>query len=133
MREAVIGEKAGWRGARREDVPGGPLTDEQRSQTAFSPITLRAAGLLAWGLVVACVTARCRGMARAARTSARSASPQSQIPSRSTSRHFQTGSKETLKNDLNHEWTRMNTNGNRLLAQVIRVHSRSFVVKPVLP
>ncbi len=43
------------------------------------------------------------------------------------------GAKETLKNDLNHEWTRINTNGNRLLAQVIRVDSCPFVVKSALP
>ena len=45
-RGAVFGEKAGWRGATKENTPCGSSTEEQRSQTAFSPKTLRAAGLL---------------------------------------------------------------------------------------
>ena len=58
-RSAVIEQKAGWQGATKENTLHGSSTQEQRSQTAFCSITLRAAGLLAWGLVVACVTARC--------------------------------------------------------------------------
>ena len=79
-RGAVIGQKAGWRGATRETALrvsarlrfGKPIcrtweahtlygssTEEQRSQTAFCAKTLRAADLLPWGFVVACVTARC--------------------------------------------------------------------------
>src|SRR5687767_4357632 len=41
----VFGEKAGWRGATKENIPSGSLTEEQQSQAAFSPKTLRAAGL----------------------------------------------------------------------------------------
>src|SRR5713101_8130447 len=36
-RGAVFVEKAGWRGATKENIPGGSSTEEQRSQTAFSP------------------------------------------------------------------------------------------------
>ena len=95
-RSAVIGQKAGWQGATKENTLHGSSTEEQRSQTAFCSITLRAAGLLAWGLVVACVTARCRGMARAARTSARSASPQSPNPQ---PQHLSPFSDRLLAND----------------------------------
>src|SRR5713226_2601399 len=58
-RGAVFGEKAGWRGATKENIPGGSSTEEQRSQTAFSPKTLRAAGLLSVAGVGSVVTARC--------------------------------------------------------------------------
>ncbi len=58
-RGAVIERNTGWRGATKENPPRGSSTEEQRSRTAFGSITLRAAGLLAWGFVVACVTARC--------------------------------------------------------------------------
>src|SRR5216683_2843114 len=58
-RGAVFGEKAGWRGATKENIPGGSSTEEQRSQTAFSPKTLRAPGLLSLAGVGSVVTARC--------------------------------------------------------------------------
>src|SRR2546427_5395206 len=58
-RGAVFGEKAGWRGATKENIPGGSSTEEQRSQTAFSPKTLRAAGLLSVAGVGSFLTARC--------------------------------------------------------------------------
>src|SRR5437879_13257196 len=45
-RGPVFGQKAGWRGATREHTRHGSVTEEQRSQTAFCPKTLRAAGLL---------------------------------------------------------------------------------------
>ena len=57
-RGAVFVGKAGWRGATKENTPCGSSTEEQRSQTAFPTKTLRAAGLLDWGFVVANVTAR---------------------------------------------------------------------------
>src|SRR5258708_7448335 len=58
-RGAVFGEKAGWRGATKENIPGGSSTEEQRSQTAFSAKTLRAAGLLSVAGVASFLTARC--------------------------------------------------------------------------
>src|SRR5712691_4838821 len=58
-RGAVFGEKAGWRGATKENIPGGSSTEEQRSQTAFSPKTLRAAGLLSVASVDSFLTAHC--------------------------------------------------------------------------
>src|SRR6266436_1039794 len=58
-RGAVFGEKAGWRGATKENIPGGSSTEEQRSQPAFSTKTLRAAGLLPVAGVGSAVTARC--------------------------------------------------------------------------
>src|SRR5258708_1298958 len=58
-RVAVFGEKAGWRGATKENIPGGSSTEEQRSQTAFSAKTLRAAGLLSLAGVGSFLTARC--------------------------------------------------------------------------
>src|SRR6266702_6804826 len=58
-RGAVFAEKAGWRGATKENIPGGSSTKEQRSQTAFSPKTLRAAGLLSVAGVGSFLTARC--------------------------------------------------------------------------
>src|SRR5260370_11673686 len=58
MRGAVLGEKAGWRGATKENIPGGSSTEEQRSQTAFSAKTLRAAGLLPVAGVDSFLTAR---------------------------------------------------------------------------
>ncbi len=64
-RSAVLEEKAGWRGTTKENILGGSSTEEQRSQTAFSAKTLRAAGLLAVGSVGSVVTARC-GNARTA-------------------------------------------------------------------
>src|SRR6266849_4771703 len=56
-RGAVFGEKAGWQ-ARRRRIS---LVDlqEQRSQTAFSAKTLRAAGLLSVAGVGSFLTARC--------------------------------------------------------------------------
>jgi L-rhamnose mutarotase len=59
MKGAVFAEKAEWRGATRENIPGGSSTEEQRSQTAFSAKTLRAAGLLPMACVGSAVTARC--------------------------------------------------------------------------
>src|SRR6266446_1476432 len=58
-RGAVFGEKAGWRGATKENIPGGSSTEEQRSQTAFSAKTLQAAGLLSVAGVGSFLTARC--------------------------------------------------------------------------
>src|SRR6267378_6335203 len=58
-RGAAFGEKAGWRGATKENIPGGSSTEEQRSQTAFSAKTLRAAGLLSVAGVGSFLTARC--------------------------------------------------------------------------
>src|SRR6266446_5202044 len=58
-RGAVFGEKAGWRGATKENIPGGSSTEEQRSQTVFSAKTLRAAGLLSVAGVGSFLTARC--------------------------------------------------------------------------
>src|SRR3989442_15739744 len=58
-RGAVFGEKAGWRDATKENIPGGSSTEEQRSQTAFSAKTLRAAGLLSVAGVGSFLTARC--------------------------------------------------------------------------
>src|SRR6185503_4778886 len=57
--DAVFGEKAGWRGATKENIPGVSSTEEQRSQTAFSAKTLRAAVLLPVDCVGLAVTARC--------------------------------------------------------------------------
>ena len=55
----VFVEKAGWRGATREHPRSGAVTEEQRSQPAFSAKTLRAAGLLPAASVGSAVTARC--------------------------------------------------------------------------
>ena len=55
----VFAEKAGWRGATREDPRSGAVTEEQRSQPAFSAKTLRAAVLLSAARVGEAVTARC--------------------------------------------------------------------------
>jgi len=57
--DAVFEEKAGWRGATKENTLHGSSTEEQRSQTAFSSIILRTAGLLAGSFVVVAVIARC--------------------------------------------------------------------------
>jgi len=46
-------------GATKENIPGGSSTEEQRSQTAFCPKTLRAAGLLPVASVGSFLTARC--------------------------------------------------------------------------
>src|SRR6266705_4311657 len=46
-------------GATKENIPGGSSTEEQRSQTAFSAKTLRAAGLLSVAGVGSFLTARC--------------------------------------------------------------------------
>src|SRR3989442_14759517 len=46
-------------GAMKENIPGGSSTEEQQSQTAFSPKTLRAAGLLSVAGVGSFLTARC--------------------------------------------------------------------------
>src|SRR5713101_4379582 len=92
-RGAVFGEKAGWRGATKEALRA--ATTEQlrkhsragRSQTAFSPKTLRAAGLLSVAGVGSFLTARC-GALRAAKA----ALATTKIPRRSAPRSFQTGS-----------------------------------------
>lgn len=55
---AVFEQKAGWRGATKENTPCGSSTEEQRSQTAFCSKTLRAVGLLALTRVGSVVTAR---------------------------------------------------------------------------
>jgi hypothetical protein len=55
----VFEGKAGWRGATRENIPGGSSTEEQRSQTVFPSKTLRAAGLLAVVGVGSVLAARC--------------------------------------------------------------------------
>jgi hypothetical protein len=55
----VFEGKAGWRGATKENIPGGSSTEEQQSQTAFPSKTLRAAGLLAVPGVGLVVAARC--------------------------------------------------------------------------
>ena len=60
-RGAVFAEKAVWRGATKENIPGGSSTEEQRSQTAFDAKTLRAAVLLFVAFVGSAVTARCGG------------------------------------------------------------------------
>ena len=86
-RGAVFGEKAGWRGATKENIPGGSSTEEQRSQPAFSAKTLRAAGLLSVAGVGSFLTARC-GALRAAKAALATA----KIPRRSAPRSFQTGS-----------------------------------------
>src|SRR6185312_7519606 len=78
--DAVFGEKAGWRGATKETamrdsaltqfeqltgraweahIPGVSSTEKQRSQTAFSAKTLRAAVLLPVDCVGLAVTAHC--------------------------------------------------------------------------
>src|SRR5258706_14447524 len=46
-------------GATKENIPGGSSTEEQRSQTAFSAKTLRAAGLLSVAGVGSFLTAHC--------------------------------------------------------------------------
>ena len=57
-RSAVFAQQVGWRGVKRENTRHGSSTEEQRSQPACCMKTLRAAGLLEWGFVVAGVTAR---------------------------------------------------------------------------
>ena len=56
-RGAVFEERAGWRGATRENTLYGSSTEEQRSQAALFSKTLRAAGLLSAGRVGSVVTA----------------------------------------------------------------------------
>jgi len=58
-RSAVFAEKVGWRGAMKENIACGSSTAKQRSQTAVSAKSLRAAGLLALSGVGSVVTARC--------------------------------------------------------------------------
>src|SRR6266481_5040889 len=74
-------------GATKENIPGGSSTEEQRSQMAFSPKTLRAAGLLSVAGVDSFLTARC-GALRAAKAALATA----KIPRRSAPRSFQIGS-----------------------------------------
>src|SRR5215212_8598488 len=54
---AVFGPQAGWRGATKENILYGSSTEEQRSQPACGPKTLRAAGLLSVAGVGAVLTA----------------------------------------------------------------------------
>jgi hypothetical protein len=56
-RGAVFEQRAGWRGATRENTLHGSSTEEQRSQPAVCSKTLRAAGLLSVGRVGSVVTA----------------------------------------------------------------------------
>src|SRR5271154_5405483 len=56
-RGAVFEQRAGGRGATRENTLHGSSTEEQRSQPAVCSKTLRAAGLLAVGRVGSVVTA----------------------------------------------------------------------------
>src|SRR5215204_4057161 len=56
---AVFALQVGWRGATKENIPGGSSTEEQRSQPACGAKTLRAAGLLPVGFVGSVLTARC--------------------------------------------------------------------------
>jgi hypothetical protein len=56
--DAVFEEKAGWRGATKENTPRGSSTEEQRSQTAFASKILRTARLSARSFAVAAVIAR---------------------------------------------------------------------------
>lgn len=58
-RDAVFVPEAGWHGATRENTPSGSSTEEQRPQPALGAKTLRAAGLLSRGCVVAYATAHC--------------------------------------------------------------------------
>src|SRR5215207_1682396 len=51
--------QAGWRGATKENIPGGSSTEEQRSQPACGAKTLRTAGLLSVAGVGSVLTARC--------------------------------------------------------------------------
>lgn len=85
-RGAVFAEKTGWRGATKENIPGGSSTEEQRSQPAFSAKNLRAAGLL-FAPALARPLQPAAGMARASPPW-----PTAKIPSRSTPPNFQTGS-----------------------------------------
>jgi hypothetical protein len=59
-RDAVFAEKAGWRGATREDIRSDLRPRKQRSQTVFSAKTLRAAVLLAGAGVGSSLTAHFR-------------------------------------------------------------------------
>src|SRR5271168_727930 len=58
-RDAVYEQRAGWRGTTMKNTFHGVLIEEQRSQPAVFPKTLRAAGLLAAGRVGSVVIARC--------------------------------------------------------------------------
>ncbi|EEF60085.1 hypothetical protein Cflav_PD3144 [Pedosphaera parvula Ellin514] len=91
MEGAVFGQKAGWQGATKENIPGGSSTEEQRSQTAFCAKTLRAAVLLA----AACVLgphSPLRGCLVPVRKHL-AALAAAKIPNRSTLHNFKTGSK----------------------------------------
>ena len=56
---AVFVARAGWQGATKENTLHGSSTEEQRRQPALAAKTLRVAGLLLLGFVIARVTARC--------------------------------------------------------------------------
>jgi hypothetical protein len=73
-RGPVFAPEAGWRGATKENIPGGSSTEEQQSQAAFGAKTLRAAGLLTVTGVGSFLTARC-GDARNSPPWPRSKSP----------------------------------------------------------
>ena len=85
-RDSVFAEKARWRGVRKENIPGGSATDEQRSQMAFSAKTRRAAVLLPAACVGSAVTARWQGCSGLAALAA------AKIPSRRTPSNFQADS-----------------------------------------
>src|SRR5271170_431994 len=90
MKRAVNEEKAGWRGVTKEhgcQSRRRGTTEEQQSQTAFSSLTLRAAGLLPVASVGSTVTAHWQGCSDFA------ALATAKIPRRSTFQNFQTGSK----------------------------------------
>ena len=86
MKRAVNEEKAVWRGVTKEHGCQRPVTEEQRSQTAFSSLTLRATGLLPVASVGSIVTAHWQGCSDFA------ALATAKIPRRSTFQNFQTGS-----------------------------------------
>jgi hypothetical protein len=56
-RGAVFAENPEWRGATKENIPGGSSTEKQRSQAVCSAKTLRAAGLSPGAGVGSAVTA----------------------------------------------------------------------------
>src|SRR5207245_7731054 len=104
-------------GATKENIPGGSSTEEQRSQTAFSAKTLRAAGLLSVAGVGSFLTARC-GALRAAKAALATA----KIPRRSAPRSFQTGSYDRIRAGFRRGRERGNAEG--------RMQNAEFEVKP---
>jgi hypothetical protein len=95
QRGPVFTEKPGWRGATKENIPGGSSTEEQRSQVAFSAKTLRAAGVFSlWSRMRdgSVLTARC-GDGPYGLAPDFAASPTAKIPCRRPPFNFQTRSK----------------------------------------